>query len=157
MSTTDVVCPSYALDLLKGGAWPTENKRQKPRVVLVDDEEAILRLMSQFLRPKFEIVATASNGREAVSIVLQSEPDIVVLDIGVPVMHGLDVIALLNQKKVATKVVFLSTFADRQLYTAAAAAGARAFVFKSQMYTDLPRAMEAVLAGQMFVSSEEKR
>lgn len=157
MSTTDVVRASYAFNLLTRWSLAHGKQATKPRVVLVDDEEAILRLMSQFLRPKFEIVATASNGREAVSIVLQSEPDIVVLDIGVPVMHGLDVIALLKQKKVATKVVFLSTFADRQLYAAAAAAGAYAFVFKSQMYTDLPRAMDAVLAGQMFVSSEEKR
>ena len=125
--------------------------------MLVDDEEAILRLIAQFLRPNFEIVATAANGREAVSLVLQLQPDVLVLDIGIPVLHGLDVLAMLNQKQTATKVVFLSTFADRRLYTAAAAAGARAFVFKSQMYSDLPRAMEAVMAGQTFSSVEETR
>ena len=116
-----------------------------------------MRLTTQLLLPKFEILGTARNGREAVSIVLQLQPDLLVMDIGIPVMHGLDVMALLHQKQIDTKVVFLSTFADRDLSTAAMASGARAFVFKAQIYTDLPRALDAVLAGHTFVSSEETR
>jgi DNA-binding NarL/FixJ family response regulator len=64
-------------------------------------------------------------------------------------------VALLNQKKAATKIIFLSTFADRHLFSAALASGAHAFVFKSQIYADLPRAVEAVLDGRIFVSSDE--
>ncbi len=139
------------------GSLLQAKRTTKPRIVLVDGEEAVLRLMSRFLQPTFEIVATAENGREAVSIVLQQQPDVLVMDIGVPVLHGLDVVALLNQSKIATKVVFLSTFGDRHLFAAALAAGAHAFVFKSHMYADLPQALEAVLGGRIFVSSEENQ
>jgi DNA-binding NarL/FixJ family response regulator len=130
-------------------------KAVKPRVVLADDEEALLRLISRFLGPTFDIVASARNGREAVSLVLQLQPDLLVLDIGLPVMHGLDVLAILKQKRSPTKVVFLSTFADRHLSAAALSAGATGFVFKAQVYTDLPQALDAVVAGRTFVSKEE--
>ena len=101
--------------------------------MLVDDDEAVLRLIARFLRPKFDIVATARNGREAVSIALELQPDLLVLDVGVPVLHGLDVLGMLRQHGTTTKVVFLSTFADRQLSATAMASGARGFVFKSRM------------------------
>ena len=123
--------------------------------MLVDDEEAVLRLISRFLRPKFDVVATGRNGREAVSIALDLQPDLLVLDIGVPVLHGLDVLGMLRKHGTTTKVVFLSTLADRHLSEAAIASGAHGFVFKSRMYEDLPKALDTSLAGQTFVSLEE--
>src|SRR5262245_42740035 len=129
-------------------------KLPKPRVVIVDDEEAVLPLLLKILGTKLEIVGTASNGREAVSLVLELRPDLLVLDIGIPVVHGLDVVALLNQKKVATRIIFLSTFADRHLFSSGGASVPHAFVLTSQMYADLARDVEAVLADRIFVSSE---
>src|SRR5262249_35825924 len=125
--------------------------------VLADDEDAVVGLISRLLVPAFDIIASTANGREAVSIVLQQEPDLLVLDIGLPVMHGMDVLALLKQKQSATQVIYLSTFADRHLATATLSAGASIFLFKSQVYSDLSKAFAAVMDGHTFVSVEETR
>jgi len=134
-----------------------KEKIVKPRVVLADDEEAVVALITRLLAPEFDIIASTENGREAASLVLQQEPDLLVIDIGLPVLHGMDVLALLRQKQSTTKVIFLSTFADRRLSAGALAAGASGFVFKCQLYTDLPKALEAIMAGATFVSVEETR
>jgi DNA-binding NarL/FixJ family response regulator len=124
----------------------------KPRVLLADDSERFLKVVSRILQEEFDVVGSAVNGEQAIEAALRLRPDVLVLDILMPVMDGIHTARWLKKLDISTKIVFLTGLEDSACLNAAMQAGGDGFVFKVQLPTDLPRALRAVLAGETFLS-----
>jgi DNA-binding NarL/FixJ family response regulator len=129
----------------------------KPTIILADDNDYILKTVSRFLSSDFAVIGSALNGREAIGLALELQPQVLVLDVAMPVLDGLQVCTLLKLTTLNTKVIFLTTFTDGAMIQAAFRAGGRGVVFKACMQTDLPVAIAEVLAGRTFLSSMESQ
>jgi two-component system response regulator DevR len=122
----------------------------RQRIVIVDDHEVVrLGLRSLLDRhPDFEVVAEAGNGREAIEKVDAYEPDVVVLDIRLPGMSGVEVCQIITEKHPDIKVIMLTSYAEDEMLFAAIRAGAAGYVLKQIGGDDLTRAIEAVGRGE---------
>lgn len=125
----------------------------KKRVLLVDDDEQLLRLISTLLRPHFEVVGCVNTDAEAVEAVHALRPDVIVLDIALPRLASILTASSAGEKKLPAVVVFLMSMEDVQSIDQARATGARGFVFKGSIFRELPAAINDVLAGRTFISS----
>ena len=124
----------------------------KIRVVLADDHKALLARVRRTLCELFEVVATAEDGNQAVDAVLSLNPDVLVIDISMPVLDGLQAAKQLQKVNCPTRVVFLTIHEDPDFVAAALSAGASGYVTKNRLSTDLVPAIHAALKGQTFVS-----
>jgi two-component system, NarL family, nitrate/nitrite response regulator NarL len=122
------------------------------RVVLADDLSSVLNAVARLLEGSFEIVGTAANGRLALEAVRAHDPDLLVLDISMPEMSGIEVARELKARRSRTKIVFLSVHEDTDILATCQEAGGLGYVVKVLMDTDLMPAMNAALAGRPFVS-----
>jgi len=127
------------------------SSRTKTTVVLADDNRAMLDEVSRFLQAHFDVVAMVPNGALAVQSAVDLHPDIVVLDIAMPVMGGIEAARTIKRMGLATKIVFLSIQFDHEYVEAAAEIGA-SYVLKTRMRSDLLMAINEALAGREFVS-----
>lgn len=123
-----------------------------PRVFLADDQEEMLQTVTQMLEGEFQVVGTAENGMRALELVPSLSPDILVLDISMPVVNGIEVACLLKGSGLAAKVIFLTVHSDPDFVEAAMSAGALGYVLKPCLASDLVPAIWAVLEGNTFVS-----
>ena len=121
------------------------------RVLLADDNEMILAQVRTVLGGEFEIVGTASNGMEVVAEVNRLKPDVLVVDLSMPILNGLEAVARLRPNS-TTKSVFLTVHEGQDFLAAAFAAGASAYVAKADVNTDLVPAIKQALEGGKFVS-----
>jgi len=121
-----------------------------PRVLLVDDIPEMLAYSAEILRPNYEIVGTAPDGKSAIAAFERTTPDVVVLDISMPGLNGIEVARRLRGSGCRAAIVFLS--AEMEFVTAALEAGGSGFVRKTLIDSDLPVAIREVLAGRVFVS-----
>jgi DNA-binding NarL/FixJ family response regulator len=127
----------------------------KPRLVLADDCDLMLSFVADVLRKDFEIVASVRGGDEAVEAVVRVNPDVLVLDIEMPGLNGIQTAQRLKEYGTVTKIVFLTGFEDPAYVTSAFAANASGFVFKPRLLHDLPLAIREALAGRFFLSSSK--
>ena len=123
----------------------------KPTVILADDHGAMLVRTQQILADEFRILATASDGLQAVRAAVKSPPDILVLDIGMPGLDGIQVGREIRRLGFDCKIVFLTVQEDDDYVDAARSLNA-SYVLKPRMHTDLLTAIEETLAGRIFVS-----
>ena len=100
----------------------------------------------------FEIVGTVNNGRDAVIEVGRLDPDILVIDISMPILNGLEAASRLQALDCRTKVVFLTVHEDRDFISAAFSSGASGYVIKPRVTTDLVPAIRKVLEGHTYIS-----
>jgi DNA-binding NarL/FixJ family response regulator len=126
----------------------------KPRILLADDSEQILRAVSRLLDPQFEVIGSVLNGEQAIEATLRLKPDVLVLDIMMPVMDGLEAARCLKKVGAPTKIIFLTGLEDHAIMETAMEAGGNGYVFKSQLLTDLPLAIHAAFAGRSFLSTD---
>ncbi len=122
------------------------------RVILVDDNPAILRQTIQILPNTFEVVDTLEDGSEIAQSVKEHQPDIIVLDITLPGMSGIQLASQLKAAGCPAKIVFLTVHADADYAREAFAAGAIGYVVKPRLASDLALALQSAVAGQRFVS-----
>lgn len=122
------------------------------RLVIVDDNPAVLRQIAQLLPPEFEIVDTLEDGSELRAVIDAHHPDLIVLDITLPGQSGITLATQLTRHQCAAGIVFLTVHSDADYVRAALAAGARGYVVKMRMSLDLVPALHAVLEGKRFVS-----
>lgn len=122
------------------------------RVLVADDLAPVLRTIAELLQGSFDVVSTVSDGKDALHGILELEPDLVVLDISMPGMSGLDVATELKSRSSSTKIVFLTVHEDSGIIAACLAAGGLGYVVKQLMNSDLIPAMNEALAGRVFVS-----
>lgn len=125
----------------------------KIRVLLADDHQAVLQRVCGLLDENFDIVGTVNNGRDAVEATLRLNPDVLVIDISMPILNGLQAAQRLRSAKQPTKVVFLTVHRDEGFVDAALSAGASGYVTKSDVATDLVPAISEALAGKIYMSA----
>jgi DNA-binding NarL/FixJ family response regulator len=121
------------------------------RIIVADDNPAFLRELTSLLAPEFDVVATAANGRSALDLIRRYKPDLVVLDLGMPLLNGIEVTRELA--KHSPPVVICSVETDPEVVEAAQRAGALAYVFKVRIEKDLILAVKSALQGKPFASS----
>ena len=126
------------------------------RVLLADDHRLLRELLREQLQkePDIEVVSEASSGRELMEQLAARSPDLVVLDIAMPGLNGIDAMAELAARHPAVKVICLSGYSDRRYVRAMLKAGAAGYVVKSAAGTELLRAIRAVAAGQSYLCPE---
>jgi DNA-binding NarL/FixJ family response regulator len=122
------------------------------RVLLVDDLVEVLDAVDALLRDSFDIVGTFSDGRTALNAVLNLRPDLVVLDISMPGMTGIDIARELKSRGNSARIVFLTVHEDSDIIATCLSVGALGYVLKALMDSDLIPAMNEALAGRVFVS-----
>jgi CheY-like chemotaxis protein len=126
----------------------------KPRILIADDNQKILTWVSDLLRPRFEVVAEVTDGRAALEAVAKFNPDLVVLDIAMPELNGIQAARELRRLGSRVKIVFLTVYRDDDYLAAAFQADALGFVYKSRLHTDLIPALDHALAGYRFISPQ---
>lgn len=126
------------------------------RILIADDHELVRRGLMATLTavPEWTIVAEAANGREAVELALQRQPDIAILDLTMPEMNGLDATRRIGAELPQTRVIILTAHESEQLVREVLDAGARGYVLKSDAGRVLARAIEAVMDGRPFFTSK---
>jgi DNA-binding NarL/FixJ family response regulator len=123
------------------------------RILIADDNPAFLQQMVTLLGAKFDVVATAENGRIALAKTLQHRPDLVVLDLEMPFLNGIEIARELRKLTQAPAIVICSVENDEEIIEAARQAGALGYVFKMRMAQDLVVAVKSAARGVPFVSS----
>jgi DNA-binding NarL/FixJ family response regulator len=125
----------------------------RPRILLADDHQLVLERVTVLLQSTFEVVGVAHDGLEMVDEAIRLSPDIIVADISMPELDGIEAAHRLRQMGARAPIVFLTIHESPEFVEACVAAGALGFVLKTQMKADLIPAINAALAGQRFVSS----
>lgn len=124
------------------------------RILLADDHQIMREGLRSLLEcePDFEIVGEADNGRTAVRMARELRPDIVVMDIGMPDLNGVEATRQIKAELKHTKVVGLSMHSDRRFVEGMLAAGAVGYVLKSGAFEDVVEAIHTVSSNQIFTS-----
>jgi DNA-binding NarL/FixJ family response regulator len=122
------------------------------RVLVADDRQAMLDQLVFLLSHDFEVVATARDGAVAAREALSIRPDIVIFDIAMPMVSGIEAAERLKANGSAAKVVFVTMYHDREFVERAMALGDVGFVVKDRLMSDLIPAIRSVLGGKPFVS-----
>ena len=127
---------------------------KKIRILLADDHTVVrkgLRLLLES-HPDLEVIADAADGRETVALAEQHTPDVVVMDVAMPALNGIEAARQICAKLPHTAVVFLSMHSDEGYVLKALKAGARAYLLKDSAENDLISAVKAVTEGKAFFS-----
>ena len=123
------------------------------RVILADDHVLVRQGLRGLLeREGLTVVGEASNGQEAVAITLEKRPDVAVLDLGMPIMNGLEAAQELMREVPGTRCVLLTRHKDDQYVLSGLRAGIRGYVLKSQAVYDLVQAIRQVNRGEIYLS-----
>lgn len=123
------------------------------RLLLADDHRLVRESLRTLLeREGYEVVAEANDGREAVSLAGELDPDLAVLDVAMPELNGLEAARRLQQAAPRTRTVLLTMHEEEQYVAEALAAGVKGYVLKSQVAHDLLRALDEVAQGSVYLS-----
>ena len=131
--------------------------KQKLKVLLADDHKLLragLKLLLQ-RNPDFAVVGEAADGEQTLQLYQQLEPDLLLLDLSMPKMDGLDCLREIKSRWPEAKVIVLTMHEDENYIKQAMQAGAAAYVHKSAADTDLFKAIDAVQAGQLYLSQQD--
>lgn len=125
------------------------------RVVLADDHHAILNSITNLLEssPGIKVIGTAENGRRAIELVRSESPDVLVLDIDMPEMNGLQALTRLRSLGLEVKTIILSIYAERSIVRTAFQLGAAGYVLKHDAAGDMVKAVRQVERGESFLSA----
>ncbi len=124
----------------------------RPRIFLADDHSQLLEAEIALLSPSFDIIGTASDGISLVTESLRLKPDVIVADITMPVMDGIDAVRELQKSGSNARIVFLTIHSQEEFVRACLAEGALGYVWKSYMKAHLIPAIYAVLEGKPYIS-----
>ncbi len=130
---------------------PCGSTLSKPRVLIVDDNQAVLDCLVKMLGRDYTIVGAIRDGPRTIDAVAILKPDLVVMDISMPEMSGLEVARLLRENPPAPPVVFVTVHEDPEFREAAQQVGAAGYVVKSTMETELKPALELALKRHRYV------
>ncbi len=124
----------------------------KPRLVLADDHRMVREGIRALLEPTYEVVAEAENGRELMRIASKLRPDVIVADIGMPMLNGLEAIRQLQNRGVKSKIVFLTMHTGVELAVEAFRLGISGYVLKVDASEELTRAIKEALDGRLYIT-----
>ena len=124
------------------------------RILLADDSPSMLQAARLILEPEFQIVGTVDDGEAVLEAMQSLEPDVLILDISMGLMNGLEAARLLTRIGSKAKIVFLTVHKDQEFVEEAFSAGAMGYVTKPRLGTDLLIAVREALMGHTFVSPD---
>jgi DNA-binding NarL/FixJ family response regulator len=124
----------------------------RPSIVLADDHPEFLAAVVRHLEPHFDIVRTVGNGQMLLDAAARLAPDVIVLDISMPVMNGIEAARRLKAAGSPAKIVFLTVHADQDYVRAALGSGALGYVLKSELASDLLPCLREALLDHSYVS-----
>lgn len=124
------------------------------RIIIADDHPIFRAGLKQVIEgnPSFKVISDASDGETALNWVLEQKPDVVVLDVNMPKMTGLQVAEELKRKQFPTRVVFLTMHDDEAMFNKAMNLEVKGYVLKDSASVDIINCLNAVIAGQNFTS-----
>jgi DNA-binding NarL/FixJ family response regulator len=125
---------------------------RRATVVIADDHAVVAEGLASLLRSEFTVVGTAADGAALLAMARRLKPDIVVTDMAMPGMTGLDALRRLRAEALTAKVIFLTMHADVELAATALGAGASGFLVKHDAGAELIAAIHRVLAGQVYLT-----
>ena len=130
------------------------NQGRRPRVLLADDHRIVAEGLRSLLEEEFELSGIVEDGRAMVKAARELRPDVIVADISMPLLNGIDALAQLRQHDPAVRVVFLTMHRDVAYARRAIEAGAAGFVLKHSASAELVLAVRAALQGRTFVTPD---
>jgi len=125
---------------------------KKPRILLADDHKIVLEGLKGLLEPEFELVGTVEDGRALVAQAAKLRPDVIVADISMPRLNGIDAVQQIKKTDPGIKVVFLTMHPDVPYAVSAFEAGASGFVLKHSASSELVTALREALRGRTYVT-----
>ena len=124
----------------------------RPRIIVADDHDAILDTVLSLLEPDFDVVGTVNNGRDLIREAQRLRPDVIVLDITMPVLNGIDAAHKIHESGLTARLVFLTVHELSSFVNACFDEGALGYVTKSRLRTDLIPAIRDAISGHHFIS-----
>jgi two-component system nitrate/nitrite response regulator NarL len=121
---------------------------RRPRVLLADDHPPLLAAIRRLLSAEFDVVGEAADGVEAVRMARALQPDVVIMDLAMPPMGGIEAIRQIQAEPSGPAILALTVISDSSVRKAALEAGASGYVLKSQAGSDLIPAIRTALAGE---------
>src|SRR5436190_1544633 len=131
-------------------AWRGAMKR--PRVLLADDHRLLREAFARLLEPGCEVVGAVADGRALLKAAPELQPDLIVLDIAMPLLNGLDAARQLKRTMPEVKVIFLTVSEDPDLAAEAFRAGGSAYLLKNSAASELFQAIQEVLQGHFYIT-----
>ena len=126
----------------------------KPRILLADDHMLILDGLRNLLERHYDLVGTVQDGHSVVNVARRLQPDLILMDVAMPVLNGLQAGQRLREQLPNIKLLYVSMYGDTPYVEEALRIGASGYVLKRSGWEELSRAIEAVLAGKQYVSPE---
>ena len=125
-----------------------------PKVMIVDDHAAVRRGVQSILEsfPEWEFCGEATNGQEAVELAEELDPEIIIMDVSMPVLNGLEATRIIHGTHPKTKILLLTLHSSTELVRSAFRAGARGYVLKSDAENELMRALNVVVGEGTYIS-----
>jgi DNA-binding NarL/FixJ family response regulator len=134
------------------GAAAVKSRPGGPRILIADDHALVVEGLRKLLEGEFEVVGTVDNGRALLSLAERLKPDVILVDVTMPLLNGIDACTRLRGTVPSSRVVILTMHADRSYAAAAFRAGADGYVLKGSAASELVRAIRSVLRGQRYVA-----
>lgn len=127
---------------------------KRPRVILADDHTLLIEAFRKLLEATCEIVATVADGHALLDVASRLKPDVVVLDISMPLLNGLEAGRQVKERVAGTKLIFLTMNEDPDLAVEAIRMGASAYLLKKSAASELFKAIEIALRGKWYVTPQ---
>lgn len=124
----------------------------RPRVLLADDHRIVTEGLKGMLEPEFELVGIVEDGRALIAAAVELRPDVIVVDISMPLLNGIDAVRQIREVNEEIKVVFLTMHPDVTYAVSAFEAGASGYVLKHSAPTELAAAIWSALHGKTFIT-----
>ncbi len=129
----------------------------RPRILIADDHTLVADLCRQLLETEFEVVGTVNNGRALVRAAAELNPDVIVVDVAMPILNGLDAGQQVKETCPAVKLVFLTMNSDIELAAEAFRRGASGYLLKTCAASEMVTAVHEVLRGRSYMSKTLRR
>src|SRR5215813_268663 len=144
----------HRLRVKRGHSVTTRPDTERTTVLLADDHAILLEGLSSLLRSEFAVVGTVADGERLLESARQLRPDVIVTDITMPGMNGLEVLRRLKADTVPVKVIVLTMHAEAQLAADAMRAGASGFIVKHAAGRELIAAIRTVVRGERYIAPQ---
>jgi len=125
---------------------------KKPRVLLADDHKIVLEGLRGILENEFELVGTVEDGRALVAAAQELNPDVIVADVSMPLLNGIEAAHQLKKANSQAKFIFLTMYPDASYATRALEAGASGYVLKHSAPSELVQAIREALRGRVYIT-----